>query len=252
MDYNWDQGGCVTLKANDSATIHNLNKSELYAFFFYNSNRNDNPATVHISWANDKSDDVKVPGATNNMGLAIVVFVWGGDTSGKVTASIPKDQENAQITSYIGSASMPVDTSCLTVNQNLDVQAGTTYDFKQFSRFYATLAETEHALTLSSGKAQFAVTQIEDQTATVYLLNKIADVDNNIKLLTQSVTPKMVTTKPVTDSEKTFYIPGDGNQHIWFNADSVLDSENAQITLKMNAQVPSQSRESDARTPVKH
>lgn len=75
-----------------------------------------------------------VPGTTANACLASLGFVSGTDTQ-TISVSLPSNSGIAQVELWLGSTSMPTNTSGLNNNQ---LQAkGEQYPFNKYNRYYA-------------------------------------------------------------------------------------------------------------------
>lgn len=230
---NWNGGQRITLRAGDTATCTTLNPGQLYAIFMYNSTQNDTNGTVNIVWSNS-SPPVKatIPGTTANAGLASLAFVSGTDTQ-TVSVSLPTNAGIAQIDLWLGSVSMPIDTSGLT-NEPLPID-GNQHDFNKYTRYYAVPPSSWQQLTIVSAITQFLSVQFTSSKAIVYVVNETSS--GLLAGQVQSMGPTAsaagtVTTSAVTIQSVQGYLQGNGGQFVWMNADSEQDSLNATISLQ--------------------
>jgi spore coat protein CotF len=229
---NWDNGQFSTLNKGDTRTCNTLAEGQLYGVFLYNTQSNDQEATVMVNWSNTSAPvQVTVPGTLNNAGLATIVLVWGGDTS-TVAVSITETSANPQVSCWLGSVSMPFNTTDM-INQPLP-NNGASLPFGTCSRYYAAPPSAWQELTISSPNlTQFISAQFQDQFATIYIVNPA-----------ENAAPAVVGVGSVSKSPPTYYttvsgnqniqqsIMGNGLQWVWMNADSGQDSTAAKISLQ--------------------
>jgi hypothetical protein len=238
---NWDQGQLSTLAKGQTLSCNGLASGQLYAIFLYNSTQNDQNATVLVNWSlSSPPVQVTVPGTTANAGLATVVLVWGGDTA-SVAVSITQTSANPQVQCWLGSVSMPINTSGLN-NQQLP-NNGSSQSFAKYDRYYAVPPSAWQMLTINSASiTQFIAVQFQEAFATVYIVNPVADAQASV------VGVGSVSTSPATYF-KTVLAPssspqmiqepviGNGRQWVWMNADSAQDSMAATISLQQLSNV---------------
>jgi hypothetical protein len=230
---NWNGGQRIVLRAGDTATCTNLRPKQLYGIFIYNSAGNDNTADVKVVWSNhEKPVSITVPGTTANAGLASMGFVSGTDTQ-TVSVSLAADAGIAQVEIWLGSVSMPINTSGLT---NLPLPAdGDQRSFNKYCRYYAVPASNWHTLNIVSTITQFISCQFRAQQATVFVVN-----ETSVGLLDGQVT----TIGPTASQQGAVLISssnlqsisedlqGDGTQWVWMDADSQKNSAQATISLQ--------------------
>ena len=145
---NWNGGQRITLKAGDTATCTVLRPDQLYGIFIYNSAQNDNNAVVNVVWSNSQPPcQITVPGTTANAGLASMGFVSGSDTQ-TISVSLPSNGGIAQVDLWLGSVSMPTNTSGLN-NQPLQAN-GDPVPFNKYTRYYAVPPSKWMNLTIAS------------------------------------------------------------------------------------------------------
>lgn len=230
---NWNGGQRITLGAGDTATCTTLRPNQLYGIFCYNSAQNDNTAIVNVVWSNSQQPvQITVPGTTGNAGLAAMGFVSGTDTQ-TVSVSLSSNAGIAQVDVWLGSVSMPTNTSGLT--NSLLPSDGQQYPFNKYVRYYAVPPSSWQQLTIVSTIVQFISCQFRAQQATVFVVNETSN-----GLLNGQVTPMGPTASAkdaVIISSAEFQslsetLQGDGTQWVWMNADSQQDSQQATISLQ--------------------
>jgi len=227
---NWDDGRLITMNPGDTATCAGgLNPGQIYALFFYNSARNDADASVNVVWSNSSPPVlVTVPGTTAGQGLAALCFVSGDDTS-TVAISLGQTSPGAQIQSFIGSVKMPVNTSG--INNVLLPLNGQFQPFKAFTRFYAVPESHWYGATIQSNVNQFISVQFKESKATVNIVNQLTEPGNVVYYAGPSSQPA-VTIDSVQKQRLPWNFQGNGSQFVWINADSVQNSETAQIEVQ--------------------
>ena len=230
---NWNGGQRITLRAGDTATCTSLNPGQLYGIFMYNSTQNDTNGTVNIVWSNSQPPArVTVPGTTANAGLASIAFVSGTDTQ-TVSVSLPTNAGIAQIDVWLGSVSMPIDTSGLN-NLPLPID-GNPHEFDKYTRYYAVPPSSWQQLTIVSAITQFISVQFREAKAVVYVVNETSNglLPGQVQSMgTTALAPGAVTISAVTVQSIQGSLQGDGSQWVWMNADSEQDSESATISLQ--------------------
>jgi len=230
---NWNGGQRITLRAGSTATCTTLNPGQLYAIFMYNSTQNDTNGTVNIVWSNSQPPvSVKIPGTTANAGLASLAFVSGTDTQ-TVSVSLPTNAGIAQIDLWLGSVSMPIDTSGLN-NQPLPID-GNPHEFNKYTRYYCVPPSSWQQLTIVSAITQFISVQFREAKAVVYVVNETSIGLLSGQVVTMGPTASAtgtVTINAVTIQSIQANLQGDGTQWVWIDADSEQDSQNATISLQ--------------------
>jgi len=230
---NWNGGQRITLRAGDTATCTSLRPGQLYGIFVYNSAQNDNTANVNVVWSNSSPPvPITVPGTTANAGLASMGFVSGSDTQ-TISASLPSNAGIAQVEIWLGSVSMPTDTSGLD-NQKLPID-GKPHSFNKYRRYFAVPPSSWHTLTLVSKITQFVSCQFRQQEAVVFVLNQTSNglLPGQVTTMGPTASAKgAVTINGVTYQSVSENLQGDGTQWVWMNADSEQDSTDASISLQ--------------------
>lgn len=230
---NWNGGQRITLQAGQTATCTTLNPGQLYAVFMYNSTQNDTNGTVSIVWSNSQPPArVTVPGTTANAGLASLAFVSGTDTQ-TISVSLPSNAGIAQIDIWLGSVSMPIDTTGLN-NAPLPID-GNPYPFNKYTRYFAVPPSSWQQLTIVSAITQFISVQFRQAKAVVYVVNETSNglLPGQVTSMGPSATASgIVTINAVGIQSVQGTLQGDGSQWVWMNADSEQDSESATISLQ--------------------
>ncbi|CAL2079265.1 hypothetical protein [Tenacibaculum sp. 190524A02b] len=244
---NWNQGGLITLNQGDTATCTgNLNNGQLYGLFFYNAAGNDATTTVIVTGAQSQEPVlVKVPGTTQNEGLAALCFVDGSKTN-TVSIAITQGNPGANIQAFICSVKMPLDTNGIN-NENLPLD-GQLHPFNKFTRFYSVPASHWYAGQIQSDINQFISVQFEEQRAKVFIVNATQSAlqgnPDFISYLGEG-TKDLVEVKPSATQEVSFTLQGNGRQLVWMNADSTQNSKDATISVQSLSNVYEASRLSE-------
>jgi hypothetical protein len=230
---NWNGGQRITLKAGDTATCTTLRPGQLYGIFIYNSAQSDNTSDVSVVWSNSQPPaKITVPGTTANAGLSSMGFVSGSDTQ-TISISLGSNSGVAQVEAWLGSTSMPTNTSGLSNNP---LQAnGEQYPFSKYTRYYAVPPSKWMNLTIASKITQFISCQFREAKATVFVVNETSN-----GLLSGQVTnigptasePGAVTITATQIQSVSYNMQGDGTQYVWMDADSPQDSQSASIALQ--------------------
>jgi hypothetical protein len=225
---NWDGGQISILESNQTLTCTTLSPGQLYGLFLYNAAESDNSANVLVALGNNAPQEVSVPGTTDDQGLASIVLVSGNDSQ---TVSLSMvNQPNAQVQCWIGSVRMPTNTQGLN-NQQLP-DDGSTQPFAQYSRYYAVPPSAWQALTITSSITQFISVQLQEDFATIYVVNPLPNPPTVIPMgsVTSANYKTVFATNPNSSIVSTF--AGNGTQYVWMNADSSQDSSDATISLQ--------------------
>ncbi len=230
---NWNGGQRITLRAGETAQCTTLRPGQLYGVFVYNSAQNDNNAAVSVIWSNSQPPvKITVPGTTANAGSASVGFVSGTDTQ-TVSVSLPTNSGIAQVEIWLGSVSMPTDTSGLD-NELLPID-GAPHAFDKYRRYYNVPPASWHELTIVSTVTQFISVQFRQSKAAVFVVNETSNglLDGQIVKMgpTANVANAVVTTNATIQSV-TENLQGDGTQWVWMNADSPDNSSKSTISLQ--------------------
>ncbi|MBC3436041.1 hypothetical protein HU735_11520 [Pseudomonas sp. BW16M2] len=230
---NWNGGQRITLTPGDTATCTTLRPGQIYGIFIYNSAGSDNNATVNVVWSNSQAPArITVPGTTANAGLASMGFVSGTDTQ-TISVSLPSNSGIAQVELWLGSTSMPTNTSGL---NNSQLQAnGEQYPFNKYNRYYAVPPSKWMNLTIVSKITQFISCQFREAAATVFVVNETSNgllagqVTNIGPTASEQGAVTIVATQIQSISNN---LQGDGTQWVWMDADSQQDSTSASISLQ--------------------
>lgn len=229
---NWNGGQRITLTPGDTATCTTLRPGQLYGIFCYNSALADNNARLTVVWSNSQPPAfVTIPGTTANAGLASMFFVSGDDTQ-TVSASLPQDASIAKVDVWIGSVSMPTNTSGLT-NRPLPMD-GSQQPFNKYMRYYAVPASKWYQLRINSVITQYISCQFRQSKAVVFVVNQTLTglLPGQIVAVGSAATNKMVETSQTSLQYVEENLQGDGTQWVWMNADSQQDSQQATISLQ--------------------
>ena len=227
---NWNGGQRITLYPGQTATCTSLSPGQLYGIFFYNSAQNDNTATVNVVWTNSQPPQpVTVPGTTANAGLASVLFVSGIDTQ-TVSVSLPTNAGLAQVDVWIGSVSMPTDTSGLN-NQQLPIN-GEPQPFDKYTRYFTVPPSNWHQLVIRSPVTQFIAVQFRAANAVVYVVSEGPNGLLNGQVSGVGSAANAFTKIETSQQSVTANVFGDGSQWVWMNADSQQNSDDSTISLQ--------------------
>jgi hypothetical protein len=230
MSIDWSAGQVITLRQGDTATLGELNKTQLYGVFLYNSALSDGAADVTVTWSNDPRNEpvtVKVPGTTQDQGPAVVRFLSGGD-AGYISVAVGQDNPLAQVTAFICSVKLPIDGGGLH-NQQLP-DNGKAQPFKRLTRFYCVPAARWYATAIRSDVDEFTCIRFTEAFAHVTVVNKISDPSSRIQGI--GTAEKMFTIETSGGSSLQSKLEGDGSQQVWINADSIQDSAAASLVLQ--------------------
>lgn len=230
---NWNGGQRITLGAGDTATCTTLQPGQIYGIFLYNSAGNDNNAGVTVNWSNSSPPvTITVPGTTANAGLASLGFVSGTDTQ-TISISLNSSAGNSQIEAWLGSVSMPTNTSGL--NNNALQANGEQYPFNKYNRYYAVPPSKWMSLTIVSKITQFISCQFREAAATVFVVNETVNglLPGQVKNIGPTASaPGAVSIVATQIQSVSFNLQGDGTQWVWIDADSQQDSTSASIALQ--------------------
>lgn len=228
---NWDNGQVSTLSQGGTLTCTTLAKKQLYGIILYNSQQHDQNADVEVNWSNSQPPvKVTVPGTTANQGSASIVLVSGNDTS-TVAVSIIQTSANPQVQCWLGSVSMPIDTSGLN-NRELPID-GQSMPFGKYDRYYAVPPASWQALTISSSITQFISVQFQEYFATIYIVNPTKHATARVTALGSVSSDDYAIVKAKNPPRTISYnLQGDGTQWVWMNADSSGNSDSATISLQ--------------------
>lgn len=226
---NWNDGRLINMAPGDTATANgSLNARQLYGLFFYNSAGNDADAVVDVVWSNSHPPaTVVVPGTTANQGLASILFVSGNDTN-TIAAAVRQGQPGIKLQAFIGSVKMPTNTSGIN-NQQLPAD-GQPHAFTKFTRYYAVVQSHWYGAMLQSNINQFIAVQFAEQAAKVYVVNQTSDPQPCVQAVGQAITQYQI--QGSTTQSIAWNLQGNGTQLVWFNADSVQNSQQAAMSLQ--------------------
>lgn len=229
----WNDGRLITMRPGDTATCAGgLNSGQIYGLFFYNSARADADATINVVWSNSHAPaTVTVPGVTQNQGLASVLFVSGNDTS-TVSAAMLTGQPDTQVECFIGSVKMPTGPG---LNNRQLPTDGSTNPFQAFTRFYCVPASHWYAGTITSNINQFITVQFTEHQATVLFVNAMKEYTKDD--LPKTITAVGSASGSLNVSCSTYQslqwsLQGSGSQMVWINADSIQNSQTANISMQ--------------------
>ena len=230
---DWKDGRLITMSPGDTATCAGgLNSGQLYGLFFYNSAGADADATVDVVWSNSHAPvQVTVPGVTQKQGLASILFVSGNDTS-TVSAAMrdTSGAQGTQVQSFIGSVKMPTGPGLN--NQQLPTD-GSTLPFQAFTRFYCVPASHWYAGTMTSNINQFIAVQFSEHHATVLVVNAMKEYTTaNPPPTVKAVGSASFEVSCSMRQSLPWSMQGSGSQMVWINADSVQNSQTANINLQ--------------------
>lgn len=230
---NWNGGQRTYVDVGQTATCGTLT-NQLYAIFLYNENGADKDITINITGSNQTAPiRVTVPGTTKGEGLASIVLVDGAQTN---SISVNVDVTSpAGVDAWIGSLSMPTDTSGLS-NKELPAD-GQKQSFNKYQRYYAVPASHWYNLTLQSGINQYFAVQFTQGLVTVFCVNPTQSSTKSspyIHFFTgfdKSANYTYVPAEASSPQTIQYSLQGDGLQTVWMNADSSQDSSTATIAL---------------------
>lgn len=227
---NWNGGQRITLYAGQTARCVSLSYGQLYGIFMYNSAQNQTTATVNVVWTNSQPPQpVTVPGTTANAGLGSVLFVSGADTQ-TLSISLPTNAGLAQVDIWLGSVSMPTDTSGLN-NQQLPIN-GEPQSFDKYTRYYTAPPSSWQQLVIRSPVQQFIAVQFREANAVVYVVSEGPNGLLNGQVTGVGAAATAFKTVETSQQSVTSNLFGDGSQWIWMNADSQQDSDGTTISLQ--------------------
>lgn len=242
---NWNTGQVVYNQGvGTNLSCSNLNQGQIYALFLYNSANNDANLQVQVSINNAQPTWITVPGTTAGQGLASIVLFSGNDGS-TVNLVIPNNSQNGNVqtgsvTAWLGSVSMPTNTSGL--NNNFLPTNGQAQSFNQLNRWFAVPTSTWWTYGITGGaNVQFITVMFTENSAIVNIVNNpgtfavpvIYTIGNTIKQTTSTPpAPNTYYVNAVSNNTLTQQIFGNGSQYVWMNADSPQDSSGATIYLQ--------------------
>lgn len=227
---NWNGGQRITLTPGDTATCTTLRPGQIYGIFCYNSAQHDNNARLTVVWSNSQPPAfVTIPGTTANAGLASMFFVSGSDTQ-TVSCSLPQDASIAKVEVWIGSVSMPTNTSGLT-NRALPMD-GSQQPFNKYVRYFAVPASKWYQLRIGSVITQYISCQFRQSRAVVFVVNQTVNGLLPDQIVAVGSAAAQVETSQTTQQYVEENLQGDGTQWVWMNADSQQDSQQATISLQ--------------------
>lgn len=235
---NWDGGQLITqFQAGQTWTCTKLVQGQIYAVVLYNVDQTDTPVTVLVTGPNSAGPQpVSVPGTTSGQGLASVVLVSGND--GDTVSIAMSSSEQGTLSAVLVSAAMPIDTQGIN-NQQLPV-TGQPQPFSNNNRYFAVPASTANDVIIKSDIFQFISLEFSESTATVNIVNPSptpsASVTAMGSVTLDGTTPGAIYKVRLAPSSSPqqiqYFIFGNGQQIVWFNADSPQDAQNATISLQ--------------------
>ncbi|WP_322907862.1 hypothetical protein [Paenibacillus campi] len=226
---SWDDGKLVTLNPGDTVSnTKGLNKGQLYALVFYNSSNKD--ASTDVSITTSQSTEpitVTVPGTTAQQGLASLLFFNGTDTD-TISAAVTQNQPGGEIQAFIASVKMPTNTTG--INNTELPSDGQLHLFNKFTRFYSVPGSHWYQGTIKSLINQFISVQFKEQSAIVNVVNAQSNPESTIQKI--GIAKEQVTINFHKSNTLQWNFQGNGNQIVWFNADSAQNSGDAAISLQ--------------------
>ena len=160
---------------------------------------------------------------------ASVLFVSGIDTR-TVSVSLPTNAGLAQVDVWIGSVSMPTDTSGLN-NEQLPIN-GEPQPFDKYTRYFTVPPSNWHQLVIRSPVQQFIAVQFREQKAVVYVVSEGPNGLLNGQVAGVGSAANAFKKIETSQQSVTANIFGDGSQWIWMNADSQQNSDDSTISLQ--------------------
>lgn len=159
-------------------------------------------------------------------------FVSGTDTQ-TISVSLPSNSGIAQVELWLGSTSMPTNTSGL---NNSQLQAnGEQYPFNKYNRYYAVPPSKWMNLTIVSKITQFISCQFREAAATVFVVNETSNglLSGQVTNIGPTASEQGAVTIVATQIQSiSNNLQGDGTQWVWMDADSQQDSTSASISLQ--------------------
>ncbi|MEM5370911.1 hypothetical protein V4C53_33415 [Paraburkholderia azotifigens] len=232
---NWNGGNRLTVSQGNPLQAVNSIVNPINVAFLYNSTQAAQAVPVDLVGANQYYAQLQIPQTTGNAGSAALLTFSGPNNGGSasLTATIdPSAGSGAQAQAWLGSQSMPTNTSGL---NNVNLQAnGENYAFNKYSRYYFVPAAQRYILNVSSGITAFyfAVFNSAGQV-TVHVLNAPDQTYKPVITQFPGDTYAINNTLVNVSTSSSVSIPLFGNNQQWvaMSADSVNDSTNASISL---------------------
>ncbi|HEV2960979.1 MAG TPA: hypothetical protein VG649_04075, partial [Candidatus Angelobacter sp.] len=134
-------------QCRQTAKCGTLIPGQIYAALFYNAAQNQQNTTVQVALGNKHVKPVVVPGTTANQGLAAVALFTGSDST-VVSASVLVGAGTPTIEAWLGSVSMPTDTSGID-NKPLPPD-GQFHEFGKAVRYFAVPPSRNCFVTIRS------------------------------------------------------------------------------------------------------
>lgn len=232
---NWNGGNRLTVSQGNALQAVNAIVNPINVAFLYNSTQAAQDVPVDFTGNNQYFQQVVVPQTTGNSGSAALLTFSGANNGGSssLTATMdPSAGSGAQAECWLGSQSMPINTSGL--NNTELLPDGKNNSFNKYSRYYFVPSAQRYILNVSSGinAFYFAVFNSSGQVF-IYVLNA---PDSDYTPIVQQFpgdTYASANTHIQVLTKSSVSIPLFGNNQQWvvMNADSVNDSVNASISL---------------------
>lgn len=232
---NWNGGNRLVVSEGNPLQCLNSIVNPINVAFLYNTTQAAQEVPIDMVGANQYYQQIKLAQTTGNQGSAALLTFSGPGNGGSanLTATLdPQAGNGAQAEAWLGSQSMPTNTSGLN-NNNLP-DDGERYAFNKYSRYYFVPGAQRYVLNVSSGinAFYFAVFNSSGQVA-VYVLNAPdTSYQPNVQQFPGD-TYALNNTKVTSLTESSVSIPlfGANQQWVAMNADSASDSTNATISL---------------------
>ncbi|MBJ9966934.1 hypothetical protein LGM43_04750 [Burkholderia seminalis] len=232
---NWNGGNRLVVSQSNPLQCVNSIVNPINVAFLYNTTQAAQEVPVDFVGANQYFQQVKVAQTTGNQGSAALLTFSGPSNGGSasLTATLdPQAGSGAQAEAWLGSQSMPVNTTGLS-NNNLPAN-GERYAFNKYSRYYFVPGAQRYVLSVSSGISAFYFALFNSSgQVDVYVLNAPDDsYQPNVQQFPGD-TYAAANTKVHSLTQSSVSIPlfGANQQWVAMNADSVSDSTNATISL---------------------
>jgi hypothetical protein len=225
---NWNGGQKITLSAGQTAKCTTLIPGQIYAALFYNAAQNQQNTTVQVALGNKHVKPVVVPGTTANQGLAAVALFTGSDST-VVSASVLVGVGTPKIEAWLGSVSMPTDTSGID-NKPLPPD-GQFHEFGKAVRYFAVPPSRNCFVTIRSQINQFISVQFREDHVQVNLVNSGENTLKNIALV-GTIEQRSYSILSTDQTFVQYRIFGDGSQWVWMPVDSQQNSKCAEISLQ--------------------
>jgi hypothetical protein len=230
MAIDWCDGQVITLLPGDIAELGELDSTQLYGVFLYNTAIAGASTDVTISWSDSPGNEpvtVMVPGTTRCQGPAMIRFVSGGDAD-HITATITQGLPTARITAFICGVRMPVDGGGL--NDAPLPDNGRPQAFLWRTRFYCAPAARPYRTVVKADVDEFVAVRFANAFAHVTVVNTTTDPADRIRGIGAAAAMFLIDSTAGRSHQSRF--EGDGSQQVWVNADCVQYDQNATVALR--------------------